>query len=122
MPKKSGQYRPVLDLSTLNGYIRQIHFQMETPDKIRLSINPGDWATSLDLRDAYFHLLMHPSCHKFLRFVWRDVVYQFVALPFGLSLAPFIFSKVVKEFVGIQRTQGHRVRDYLDDWLILAAS
>ena len=39
VPKKTGGYRPVLDLSALNNYIRPIHFQMETTAKIRLAIN-----------------------------------------------------------------------------------
>ena len=122
VPKRSGGVRPVLDLSALNQFLRPFHFQMETAARIRLTINPGDWATSIDLQDAYFHILVRPYYRKYLRFVWKEQVYQFVALPFGLASAPYIFSKVVREFMSMQRAQGHRVRDYLDDWLVLANS
>ncbi|EFN80306.1 hypothetical protein EAI_16777, partial [Harpegnathos saltator] len=30
---------------------------------------------------------------RFLRFQWRSVTYEFIALPFGLSTAPYIFTK-----------------------------
>ena len=122
VPKKSGGVRPVLDLSALNQFLRPCHFQMETAARIRLAVNPGDWATSIDLADAYFHILIKPAFRKYLRFVWKGQTFQFIALPFGLASAPYIFTKVVKEFMSLQRAQGHRVRDYLDDWLVLASS
>ena len=61
VPKKGGTWRPVLDLSVLNSWIPKVPFKMETVSSIRLAIRPGDWATSIDLSDAYFHVLIHPS-------------------------------------------------------------
>jgi hypothetical protein len=49
-------------------------------------------------------------------------VFQFKALPFGLSLSPWIFTAVVKELVATARRQTIRIRAYLDDWLVLARS
>ena len=94
VPKSSGGWRPVLDLSALNTFIRQIPFRMETASSIRESMQQGDWAASIDLTDAYFHLLIHKRDRKFLRFQWQGQTYQFRALPFGLSLAPWIFTMV----------------------------
>lgn len=117
--KKTGGFRPVLDLSHLNYHLKKIRFRMETTASIRLAIQPGDWATSIDLTDAYFHLLIHPNRRHLLRFVWKDVAYQFKALPFGLSLAPWIFTRIVKEFAAILRRESIRIHIYLDDWLVL---
>ena len=122
VPKRSGGYRPVLDLSSLNVFLKRIRFRMETPVSVRESIRAGDWASSIDLTDAYFHLLMHPKDRRWLRFVWKGTVYQFRALPFGLSLAPLIFTKVTKELASLARSEGIRLRVYLDDWLVLAQS
>jgi hypothetical protein len=119
VPKKSGDYRPVIDLSPLNRTLRRIRFKMETENSIRLSIQPGDWSTSLDLRDAYFHVSMHPETWKYLRFVWESKVYQFVSLPFGLSPAPYIFTMITKQLAIIARRRGLRLKMYLDDWLTL---
>lgn len=119
VPKKNGTYRPVIDLSPLNRTLKRIKFKMETAKSIRLSIRPGDWATSLDLRDAYFHVSMHPETWKYLRFVWEGRVFQFVSLPFGLSPAPYIFTMVTKQLAILGRKRGLRVKMYLDDWLTL---
>ncbi|KAK7105419.1 hypothetical protein V1264_016802 [Littorina saxatilis] len=95
---------------------------METPASVRDSLRPGDWVTSIDLTDAYFHILMHPADRKWLRFRWGDQIYQFRALPFGLSLAPWIFTMVVRQVCALVRSQGIRLRAYLDDWLIMNQS
>jgi hypothetical protein len=108
-----------LDLSSLNKFVRKIKFKMETVSSIRKAIRPGDWATSVDLTDAYFHVLIHPRCRRWLRFVWKGVVYQFRALPFGLTSAPFIFTKMVASMAAGLTTKGIRLKCYLDDWLNL---
>ena len=120
VPKASGGWRPVLDLSTLNTFLLQKRFRMETAMSIRESMRPGDWAVSLDLKDAYFHILIHEADRKYLRFSWEGQVYQFRALPFGLAPAPWVFTKITKELCIAVRGQGIRLRVYLDDWLLLA--
>lgn len=122
VPKSNGGFRPVLDLSVLNLFLKPIPFRMESPWSVREGIRPGDFATSLDLRDAYFHVLVHPKYRKFLRFKWRDQVLQFNVLPFGLSLAPWAFTRLTREVAMYCRSRGIRIRMYIDDWLILAQS
>ncbi|KAK7095415.1 hypothetical protein V1264_006825 [Littorina saxatilis] len=92
---------------------------METPATVREALRPGDWVTSVDLTDAYFHILMHEADRKWLRFLWGDRIFQFRALPFGLSLAPWVFTMVVRQLCALVRQHGVRLRAYLDDWLIL---
>ena len=94
VPKRTGGHRPVLDLSPLNRFLARKRFRMETPQTFRESLLPGDWVTSLDLTDAYFHILIHPRDRKWLRFRWGDRIFQFRALPFGLALSPWVFTKV----------------------------
>jgi ribonuclease HI len=122
VPKSTGGWRPVLDLSTLNQFLQRIPFRMETPSSIRAAIRQDDWATSLDLTEAYFHILIHKKYRKFLRFTWKGQVYQFRTLPFGLSLAPWVFSRIVRALVRFIRSKGIRIHSYLDDWLIPATS
>jgi hypothetical protein len=40
-------------------------------------------------------------------------------LPFGLSVAPLIFTKCMRELVGFWRSGGLRLLVYLDDFLFL---
>ena len=95
---------------------------MESPWSVREGICQGDWATSLDLQDAYFHVLVHPKDRRFLRFSWKGSAYEFNVLPFGLSLAPWAFTRLTRELAIHFRSKGIRIRMYLDDWLILAQS
>ena len=122
VPKRTGGHRPVLDLSPLNRFLARKRFRMETPQTFRESLLPGDWVTSLDLTDAYFHILIHPRDRKWLRFRWGDRIFQFRALPFGLALSPWVFTKVVREVCAMVHRRGIRMRAYLDDWAIQAQS
>ena len=77
---------------------------------------------SLDLKDAYFQVPIHPDSRKYLRFVAFGRVYQFKALCFGLSMAPQVFTRVMALVSAFLHRAGIRIRCYLDDWLIQAAS
>ena len=66
-----------------NQFLREIPFRMETTVSVHEVIRVGDFATSVDLTDAYFHVLIHPGVQKWLCFVWISRVCQFRALPFG---------------------------------------
>ena len=91
---------------------------METPETIRISLQQGEWVTSLDFSDAYFHIPIHTGSRKYLRFHFQNQSYQFRALPFGLSTAPMEFTCVVKEVKLMAQSRGIRIHQYLDDWLI----
>ena len=49
-------------------------------------------------------------------------MFQFTSLPFGLAMAPQIFTMIVKEVKLMALTRGVRLHQYLDDWLIRALS
>ncbi|WP_411027016.1 reverse transcriptase domain-containing protein, partial [Salmonella sp. s55044] len=81
------------------------------------------WATSIDLKDAYLHIPIHPNCHWFLAFHYiggQD--YQFTSLPFGLSTAPKVFTRVIRSVLSFLRRRGLVVFAFLDDWLIVSPS
>ena len=56
---------------------------METPETIRTSLQQGEWVTSIDFKDAYFHIPIQEQSRKYLRFHVQGQTYQFKALPFG---------------------------------------
>ena len=55
VPKPNNKWRPILDLSKLNLFLKVEKFKMETPETIRTSLQQGEWVTSVDFKDAYFH-------------------------------------------------------------------
>ena len=97
VPKPNNRWRPILDLSKLNLFLKAEKFKMETPETIRTSIQQGEWVTSIDFKDAYFHIPIQEQSIKYLRFHLRGRTYQFRALPFGLSTAAMEFTVVAKE-------------------------
>ena len=121
--KTSGSWRPVIDLSTLNRFVDVSHFRMETIQSVLLSVRQGDWMASIDLKEAYLQVPIHPESHQFLRFVAHGRTYQFTALCFGLSTAPQVFSRgVMTPVSAILHSWGIRMHRYLDDWLVQSSS
>ena len=97
VPKPNNKWRPILDLSKLNLFLKVEKFKMETPETIRTSLQQGEWVTSVDFKDAYFHIPIQGQSRKYLRFHVQGRTYQFKALPFGLSTAPMEFTVLAKE-------------------------
>ena len=122
VPKPNNRWRPVLDLSTLNTILNTESFKMETPETIRTSLQAGEWITSIDFKDAYFHITIHSQSRKYMRFHLQGWSYQFKALPFGLSTAPMEFTVVAKEVKLMALQKGIRIHQYLDDWLVRAST
>ena len=118
VPKKTGGMRPVIDLSILNSYLSVPHFKMETNRSIRACILPGMLTTKLDLSDAYFHIPISLASRKFLRFVWNNKVYQFLAVPFGLAVAPQVFTRVFQTVIAHLHTLSIQAHSYLNDSLL----
>ena len=120
--KTSGSWCPVIDLSTLSRFVDVSHFRMETIQSVLLSVRQGDWMASIDLKEAYLQVPIHPESRPFLRFVAHGRTYQFTALCFGLSTAPQVFSQVMAPVSALLHSWGIRMRRYLDDWLVQSSS
>ena len=68
VPKPNHKCRPILDLSKLNLFLKTEKFKMETPETIGISLQQGEWATSIDCKDAYFHIPIQKQSRKYKRF------------------------------------------------------
>ena len=93
---------------------------METAENIRDSLQRGEWVTSLDLTDTYFHIPLHQKYQKYLHSNVGDRSYQFTALPFRIAMAPLKFTMVAKEVKLMELAEGIRIHQYIDDWLMRA--
>ena len=116
--KASGGWRPVIDLKNLNAHIHAPHFRLFSTNSVLSSVRKGDYAFKIDLQDAYFHVPIHPSSRKYLRFTFENKVYQFRVLPFSLNTAPQIFTRLGHTVTGYLHRLGISVIPYLDDWSI----
>jgi hypothetical protein len=93
---------------------------MESLKQVCTMINQDDYLTSIDLTDAFLHVLVHQSSRHFLQFAWKGHLFQFRVLPFGMSLSPMVFTKILRPVLKWARRKGIRVAAYLDDLLIVA--
>ena len=106
VPKKeSEQMRPVVPL---NRFLPRVHFKMEGVHVVRDLLQRGDWVCRIDLKDAI------PVCREhqpLLCFIWGSDMYQFTCLPFGLALAPRVFTKVLATSSGFSTSRRSEVCD-----------
>ena len=118
-PKKNGDYRFILNLKSLNKFIEAPHFKMEDTRSVIHLIRKNSLMATIDLKDAYYLVPINDNCQKYLRFVWKNVMYEFSCLPFGLNVAPYVFTKILKPVISVLRQKGFSSVIYIDDlWLV----
>ena len=118
--KKDGSTRMILNLKSFNDSVQYYHFKMDTLEHAIALLTPHCWMASIDLRNAYHSIAICPEHQKFLTFQFEECFYQYKCLPFGLSSAPRIFTKVLKPVFSTLRGWGHSVLGYIDDTLLVA--
>lgn len=120
--KASGGMRFILNLKPLNRFLSPPHFQLEDWRTVVQLMTSGSWMATLDLEDAYLLVQIAQEDRRYLRFQWREVTYEFTALPFGLSTVPHIFTKVIRPVVAQLRRQVYLSVVYLDDFIFFGSS
>ncbi len=105
-----------------NKHLKKEKFKYESINTARdLAVRAG-WLFQFDIESAYPHVRVDRRSWGCLGFSWGGKWFVFCTLPFGLSTAPFIFSKLLRVVVKSWRSRGLRVMTMLDDGLGLAAS
>ena len=94
--KETGKVRVIFNLKHLNEAVTYRKFKMDTLESAIKLMKPGCFMTSIDLRDAYYSVPITPEHRKYLKFMWRGVLYQFTSLPMGLTSSPRLFTKILK--------------------------
>ncbi len=128
--EEAGVLQPVLHRTQERGWpptnpgsaLHKLPFKMLTHKRMIKCIQPQDWFAAIDLKVAYFHASILPRHRPFLRFAFEGRAQQYRVLPFGLSLSPRVFTKVVEGALTPLQEVGVRILNYLDNWLILAQS
>src|SRR5206468_3477810 len=68
---------------------------------------------------AYHMIPVHCNDRKYLKFRWNTILYQYTCVPFGLNVAPRLYTKLMKPILANLRTRGFVSVSYLDDCLCL---
>ena len=78
-----------------------------------------DFMCKLDLNYAYFCIPLAEKSKKFVRFYWEGDLYQLLCLCFGLSPAPYVFTKLLKIPITSYRRIGTLVIIYVGNRLLI---
>jgi len=119
IPKSNGKLRLVVDHSTLSTYLSTPHFKMNGVKDVLTAMEQNAWAATLDLKDAYGQCPLHESAARWLAAEVNGKVYLPLGLTQGISVAPFIFTKLVQTAWRAIRRLGVTIIGYLDDSCLL---
>ena len=124
--QKSGKKRLILDLRHVNQFLYKTKFRCEDVSVAKEILNPGDFMFTFDLKSGYHHVEIFPEHRKYLSFAWTfssgcTRYFQFSVLPFGLSSAPYLFTKLLRPLVKKWRSEAKAIVVFLDDGLGAAA-
>lgn len=122
IPKSNGSHKFVLNLKKLNLFFDTIYFKKEYINTVFNLLSKDDYMCRIDLKDAFHLIPIDADDKKYLRFRFQRRPFQFKVLSFGLSLAPNVFTKVVKPVSAKNREKGVRVVAYLGDFIVIDSS
>jgi hypothetical protein len=106
----------------VNLFVNAPPFKLEDLTTLAPMLRAGDCLATADLSEGYHHLLIHPDSRQHLGFQWGGRYFVFTVLPFGLSCAPWAFTKFVRPVVEYLRAQGVHLLSYIDDFLVASRS
>lgn len=120
--RSSGKQRLILDLRHVNAFVFKQKFRCEDLSVATQIFDKGFYLFIFDLKSGYHHIEIFPEHRKYLAFAWdfgtgNFRYFQFCVLPFGLSSAPFIFTKMLKPLQKSWRSRGIPIAIFLDDGL-----
>lgn len=119
VPKSDGTDRLVINLKELNKFVDCPHFKMEDYRTACTIISHDDYLSVIDQREAYHAIPVQKYHQKYLKFRWKNVLYQYTCLPFGLNVAPYIYTKLMKPVLSNMRCFGIKCVSFLDDCMII---
>ena len=111
--------RLVIDLRHVKKYIDLKSFKYDNLKIISEIFDQNDFFISFDLKSGYHHIPIHKDYQKFPGFSWtlngQTKFFKFLVLPFGLSSACYIFTKLMRQLVKKWQSEGIKCAMYLDD-------
>ena len=120
--QSSGKKRLILDLRHVNLHVFKRKFRCEDISVALQIFSEGFYLFKFDLKSGYHHVEIFPDHRKYLAFSWvfgdgAVKYFQFAVLPFGLSSAPYLFTKLLRPILTSWRSNGIPMAIFLDDCL-----
>ena len=98
---RNGKPPLVLDCRHVNPHLHQFKYRYEDASVAREMLRKGYFDFTFDLKSAYHHNMIFEEHRQYLGFSWQNnsKIHYYVSnvLPFGLSTAGYVFSKVLRK-------------------------
>lgn len=118
VPKGNGDARLVVDLRGPNKCIIREPHRMPTFETITTKLHDAEIFSTIDLTNAFNHVVLHEDSRHLTNFFSGDRFYRFTRLPFGLCNAPDVFQCALEQIL----KDCPNVVIYLDDILVYGSS
>ena len=115
--KPDGSKRMCIDYRAVNTKIKIDIHPLPRLDELIDDVSGHNYYCTLDLKDAYYQCLLDHESRDVTTFSDGKNLYRFKRLPFGLSVAPAIFTRVMQEVLRPLLKLGF-IKNYLDDVII----
>ncbi|GBO45647.1 Retrovirus-related Pol polyprotein from transposon 297 [Araneus ventricosus] len=119
--KKDGTPRVCIDYRKLNKVVVKDRFPLPLIEDILDRLQGSRVFSTIDLKNAFFHVDVNKDSRKYTSFVTHEGQYQFLKVPFGLCNSPAVFQKYINSIFRPLINDGI-VLPYLDDIIILSSS
>ena len=111
----AGKLQLVLNLRYLNQFLHLVRFKYEDLHIAALMFEANEYLFKFNLKSGYYHVDIHPDYFHFLGFQWEEKGYlvsyfAFTVLPFGLSTACYVFTKLMRPLVRFWLGKGLKAR------------
>ncbi|UYV66794.1 hypothetical protein LAZ67_4002872 [Cordylochernes scorpioides] len=115
--KPNDDIRLCVDLSRLNEHVQREVHPMPVVEHMLGQLGEARFFSKLDANSGFHQIPLSPHCQHLTTFITPFGRYKYCRMPFGISLAPEYFQKVMS--IILQGMDG--VMCYLDDILIFAS-
>ena len=120
VPKRgTNKFRLTVNTRYVNRHLRKNVFKFEGLKDLADLAERVDHAVSFDVIPGYYNVGLRPRSRTFVEFCWKGQYYVYNCLTFGLSTAPWVFSKVMRELAMHWRREGISVLPYVDDFMAI---
>ena len=103
-----------------------LHEQCEGLDHVPILFSQGEYFITFALESGYHHVDIQKESWKYLGFTWDNAAdskfYMFTVLPFGLAMACYVVTELLRQLVKRWRGMDLKAIVFLDDGICSAKS
>ena len=115
----SGKQRLILDLRHVNKHVYKQSVRFDDWSTFSEFIEKQGFMFKFDIKQGYHHIDIAEEHQKFLGFSWEvggiKKYFCFTVLPFGLTSAPFLFTKTIRVLIKYWRLNAIKIACFIDD-------